>query len=161
MAKKKSNIDAEGYRANVAIAICNKQGQLFWGKRFGMDAWQFPQGGIKPHESTEAAMYRELYEETGLLPKHVEVLGSTQSWLRYELPKRYIRKNSSPLCIGQKQIWYLLRLVGCENDFNLSSCKRPEFDGWRWIDFWQPVEEVVAFKRSVYERALKELENLL
>ncbi|MGI9228842.1 MAG: RNA pyrophosphohydrolase [Gammaproteobacteria bacterium] len=161
MAGKRSNIDADGYRANVAIAICNSSGQLFWGKRFGSDAWQFPQGGIKPHESIENAMYRELHEETGLLPEHVEVLGSTQGWLRYRLPKRYIRRNASPLCIGQKQRWYLLKLVGHESNFNLASCRRPEFDGWRWVDFWHPVDEVVSFKRIVYKRALTELEGLL
>ncbi len=161
MKDKQANIDAQGYRANVAIAICNQQGQLFWGKRLGMDAWQFPQGGVKRHESTEAAMYRELHEETGLRPEHVQVLGATQGWLRYRLPRRYIRKNSSPRCIGQKQIWYLLRLIGHESAVDLASCGQPEFDGWRWIDFWQPVDEVVAFKRGVYKRALTELNHLL
>ena len=154
-------IDADGFRANVAIVLFNEQGQLFWAKRVGMDAWQFPQGGIKPHETSESAMFRELREEVGLLPGHVEVVGVTRDWLRYRLPEQYVRRHSSPLCIGQKQHWYLLRLVGEERNFNLYYSGRPEFDHWRWVDFWEPVENVVFFKRDVYRRALTELEPLL
>ena len=150
-------IDSQGYRANVAIVLSNSQGQLFWAKRIGMDAWQFPQGGIRKDESAEDAMYRELQEETGLLPEHVKLIGCTQDWLRYRLPKRFIRKHSSPVCIGQKQIWYLLELLAEDSEVRLDACRKPEFDHWRWVDFWHPVNEVVEFKRKVYETALQEL----
>ena len=150
-------IDSQGYRANVAIVLSNSQGQLFWAKRIGMDAWQFPQGGIRKDESAEDAMYRELQEETGLLPQHVKLIGCTQDWLRYRLPKRFIRKHSSPVCIGQKQIWYLLELLAEDSEVRLDACRKPEFDHWRWVDFWHPVNEVVEFKRKVYETALQEL----
>ena len=150
-------IDSQGYRANVAIVLSNSQGQLFWAKRIGMDAWQFPQGGIHKDESAEDAMYRELQEETGLLPEHVKLIGCTQDWLRYRLPKRFIRKQSSPVCIGQKQIWYLLKLLAEDSEVRLDACRKPEFDHWRWVDFWHPVNEVVEFKRKVYEMALQEL----
>ena len=150
-------IDSQGYRANVAIVLSNSQGQLFWAKRIGMDAWQFPQGGIRKDESAEDAMYRELQEETGLLPEHVKLIGCTQDWLRYRLPKRFIRKQSSPVCIGQKQIWYLLELLAEDSEVRLDACRKPEFDHWRWVDFWHPVNEVVEFKRKVYEMALQEL----
>ena len=153
-------IDSEGYRANVAIVLSNRQGQLFWAKRVGMDAWQFPQGGIRRNESSKKAMYRELYEETGLLPEHVKIIACTQDWLRYQLPKRFIRQHSSPVCIGQKQIWYMLELLADESEVRLDACKKPEFDHWRWVDFWQPVREVVDFKRKVYETALQELLGL-
>ena len=86
-------IDSEGFRANVGIILTNDQGQVFWARRIGMDAWQFPQGGIKKNESPKTAMYRELKEEIGLEPKHVELINSTDDWLRYWLPKRYIRQN--------------------------------------------------------------------
>ena len=56
-------IDAEGYRSNVGIVICNEHGQVFWARRFGQQSGQFPQGGIDDGESPEQAMYRELYEE--------------------------------------------------------------------------------------------------
>ena len=150
-------IDSEGYRANVAIVLRNAQGQLFWAKRRGMDAWQFPQGGIRKNESVESAMYRELEEETGLLPEHVKVIGCTSEWLRYRLPRKFIRKKSTPVCIGQKQIWYLLELLADESAVRLDASKKPEFDHWRWVDSWEPVEQVVDFKRKVYEEALKEL----
>lgn len=150
-------IDSEGFRANVGIILCNREGKLFWARRRGMNAWQFPQGGIKPEEDVEAAMYRELREEVGLLPEHVEIIASTDDWLRYWLPERFIRQNIEPLCIGQKQIWYLLKLIADESVVNLRLSKKPEFDNWRWIDYWAPVKHVVEFKRNVYEDALKQL----
>lgn len=158
---RRSIIDAEGYRANVGIVLANSSGQVFWAKRAGMQAWQFPQGGIKPRETVEKAMYRELREETGLLPEHVEVLGCTQDWLRYRLPERYVRRNRNPVCIGQKQIWYLLRLVADDSSVRLDSSRQPEFDHWCWIDFQEPALRVVDFKRQVYRQALDELASLL
>lgn len=154
-------IDSEGFRANVGIILSNCNGQVFWGKRSGMDAWQFPQGGIKEDESPELAMYRELKEETGLESHHVEIVGSTDDWLRYWLPKKFIRHNMQPVCIGQKQIWYLLKLVADESYVNLAFSPRPEFELWKWVDFWYPIDEVVSFKRSVYEQALKQLEPFI
>lgn len=154
-------IDADGFRPNVGIILVNDQDRLFWGRRVGQDAWQFPQGGIKSDESPLQAMYRELEEEVGLKPRHVEVLGETRRWLRYRLPKRFIRRHSHPVCIGQKQRWFLLRVNCSENDFCLDRCAKPEFDDWRWVKYWQPVNEVIYFKRRVYERALEELAPLL
>ena len=151
-------IDAEGFRANVGIVLCNDQGKLFWCRRAGAaDAWQFPQGGIKKNENTEAAMYRELKEEVGLLPEHVEIIASTEDWLRYWLPKQFIRYNTHPVCIGQKQIWYLLRLIVDESHVNLANTRKPEFDYWCWIDYWDPAKQVIEFKRNVYEEALGQL----
>ena len=149
-------IDSDGFRANVGIILSNDIGQVFWGKRLGMHAWQFPQGGIKENETPESAMFRELQEEAGLLPEHVEVIGSTDDWLKYWLPKRFIRQNAYPLCIGQKQIWYLLKLVADESNVNLDHSHNPEFDLWKWVDFWYPVEGVVPFKRDVYQQALNQ-----
>ncbi len=154
-------IDLDGFRPNVGIILCNDEGRLFWAKRVGQDAWQFPQGGIRENESPTEAMYRELWEETGLQPEHVEIIGVTRKWLRYRLPKRFIRRNSHPRCIGQKQRWFLLRLKSGEDAFRLDASHSPEFDGWRWVDYWQPVDEVVFFKRKVYKLALQELAPLL
>ncbi|MEJ2059135.1 MAG: RNA pyrophosphohydrolase [Gammaproteobacteria bacterium] len=154
-------IDSEGFRANVGIILCNRDGSLFWGKRTGQDAWQFPQGGIKSSETPRDALFRELQEETGLLPEHVEVIGWTRRWLRYRLPRHLIRRNSWPRCIGQKQRWYLLRLIGDEACVQLDASEHPEFDSWCWIDYWRPAREVVFFKRKVYQRALSELEPCL
>ena len=158
---RNSVIDAQGYRANVGIIMSNDRGRLFWAKRIGTDAWQFPQGGMRPSESSEKAMFRELYEETGLKAGHVEIMGCTRDWLRYKLPDKYIRRRTQPVCIGQKQIWYLLRLLVDESEVKLDTSRRPEFDLWRWVDFWAPLEEVIEFKRKVYEQALTEFAPLL
>ena len=152
-------IDVDGYRANVGIILCNQQSQVMWAKRIGQDAWQFPQGGISRGESANDAMYRELWEETGLKQDAVKVLAATNSWLRYKLPKRLVRKNSSPRCIGQKQMWFLLELVADEQAFDLGVSGKPEFDHWKWVDYWHPIENVVYFKRRVYQCALAQLES--
>lgn len=154
-------IDSDGYRPNVGIILCNAQGRLLWARRIGQDAWQFPQGGIKANETPEQALFRELHEEVGLQAQHVEIMGCTQDWLRYDLPKRFLRRDSKPICIGQKQVWYLLRLTGSDEDVRLDLGEQPEFDGWRWVEYWYPLKEVVAFKRDVYRSALQELEPLL
>jgi putative (di)nucleoside polyphosphate hydrolase len=154
-------IDSDGFRANVGIVLSNEAGQVFWAKRIGQDAWQFPQGGIKPDESAEVAMYRELREEVGLLPIHVEIVGCTNDWLKYWLPEKFIRHNSLPLCIGQKQIWYLLKLVADETNVNLAHSEKPEFDHWEWIDYWTPASKVIDFKRNVYQQALDEFAPFL
>ena len=149
-------IDADGFRANVGIVICNKNGQVFWARRYGQHSWQFPQGGIDEGETAEQAMYRELHEEVGLRPKDVTVLGVTRNWLRYKLPKRLIRQGSNPVCIGQKQKWFLLQLDCQDNDVDVLKTGHPEFDDWRWVSYWYPVRNVVSFKRDVYRKVMKE-----
>ena len=154
-------IDRAGYRLNVGIVLVNESGRVFWGRRSGHDAWQFPQGGLAAGETALQAMFRELHEEVGLDKADVEVLGSTKRWLKYRLPKQYLRHGSEPLVIGQKQKWYLLKLVSNEQKVRLDLSESPEFDSWRWIDFHEPEQQVIFFKRQVYVQALKELEPLL
>ncbi|RPE75813.1 RNA pyrophosphohydrolase [Vulcaniibacterium tengchongense] len=153
-------IDPDGYRPNVGIVLMHPDGRVFWARRVHRDGWQFPQGGMNSDETPLEAMYRELREEVGLLPEHVEVLGATPGWLRYRLPRRSIRRDDRLVCIGQKQVWFLLRLTGQESDLRLDLTDKPEFDHWRWVDFWYPVEHVVMFKRDVYDRALRYLAPL-
>ena len=151
-------VDVDGFRPNVGIILTNDAGQVLWAKRIGQDnAWQFPQGGIAEDETPIDALYRELKEEIGLLPEHVEVLACTRGWLKYRLPQRFIRQHQSPLCIGQKQKWFLLRMTCADQVVRLDASEKPEFDGWEWVSYWYPVTQVVAFKRSVYRRALTEL----
>lgn len=150
-------IDKAGYRLNVGIIIINKNNRLFWGRRLGHDAWQFPQGGVALNETAIEAMYRELAEEVGLEQGDVEVLGMTKRWLKYRLPKQYIRQGSHPTVIGQKQKWFLLRLICPEQKIRLDLSDSPEFDSWRWVELDYPPEHVIYFKRQVYRQALKEL----
>ncbi|QKI89350.1 RNA pyrophosphohydrolase [Thiomicrorhabdus xiamenensis] len=154
-------IDEHGYRQNVGIIIVNKDGKLFWGKRIHQEAWQFPQGGIREHETPQQAAFRELKEEVGLEPSDVRVLGRTNGWLSYDLPKHLIRHNSQPLCVGQKQVWFLLGLESDASRIDLNRHDTPEFEDWDWVDYWRPVQEVVNFKQAVYHKALTELEHAL
>jgi putative (di)nucleoside polyphosphate hydrolase len=150
-------IDPDGFRANVGIVLMRGTGEVFLGRRVGGRGWQFPQGGVRDGERLEEAALRELHEEVGLESSHVEIAGSTASWLRYRLPPRYVRRNRSPLCIGQKQRWFLLKLRRDDVAFDLALTAEPEFDAWRWVNYWEPVREVIYFKRPVYARALLEL----
>ncbi|MCC7258717.1 MAG: RNA pyrophosphohydrolase [Gammaproteobacteria bacterium] len=154
-------IDSQGYRANVGIVLSDPSGQVLLGGRVGQTGWQFPQGGIRVREAPRAAMYRELREEIGLDPGDVEVLATTRGWLRYRLPERYVRRDARPLCVGQKQRWFLLRLRAEKSRLRPDTTDTPEFDRWRWVDYWQPVEEVIHFKRRVYAQALEELAGYL
>lgn len=158
-------IDTDGFRPNVGIIVLGApqdgQPQVLWAKRLGQQAWQFPQGGIKRGESPEAACLRELEEELGLKPTEVELLGVTRDWLRYYLPKHLVRRGRNPVCIGQKQRWFALRLLAEPAQVRLDAGERPEFDAWRWADYWLPMREVVAFKQEVYRLALHELAPLV
>lgn len=154
-------IDPDGFRPNVGIVLVRDDGQVFWARRAGQDGWQFPQGGMNTDETPIEAMYRELTEETGLEPGHVRVLGSTPGWLRYRLPRRYRRRNQKPVCVGQKQVWFLLHFLAADDAFRLNAVEKPEFDRFRWVDFWYPARHVIPFKRRVYVRALEHLEPLL
>lgn len=150
-------IDADGFRPNVGIILANDQGRLLWARRLGQDAWQFPQGGIAEGESPEDALYRELHEEVGLAADAVRVVASTRGWLHYRLPKRYLRKGQKPLCIGQKQKWFLLHLLADDDAVRFDRHEKPEFDDWQWVSYWYPLSQVISFKREVYRSALKEL----
>ncbi|HQR84751.1 MAG TPA: RNA pyrophosphohydrolase, partial [Polynucleobacter sp.] len=159
-------LDREGYRPNVGIVLLNSRNEVFWGKRVGQHSWQFPQGGIQHGESPEEAMYRELHEEVGLLPEHVQIIGRTRDWLRYDVPEEFLRrqhatKGHRASYRGQKQIWFLLRLVGLDSDIQLRASEHPEFDAWRWIPFWIQLDAVIDFKREVYQLALSELARYL
>src|ERR1700733_16262083 len=123
-------IDRHGFRANVGIVLMRDSRELFLGCRVGGRGWQFPQGGVNRGERVEEALFRELTEEIGLRSEHVEVLGSTRGWLRYRLPRQYVRDR----CIGQKQRWFLLKLLADESKLRFDSTATPEFDRWRWAD---------------------------
>ena len=152
-------IDPDGFRANVGIVLMHER-QVFLGRRTGGRGWQFPQGGVRQGETPEEAAYRELAEEIGVEQGSVELLGSTAEWLRYRLPPRYIRRNQHPLCVGQRQRWFLLRLAADEVRFDFGRTAEPEFDRWRWAGWGGPVREVIYFKPPVYASALTELAAL-
>lgn len=150
--KPAANMDERGFRPNVAMVIQNRHGQVLWARRKGgHDAWQFPQGGIAPGETDEQALYRELREEVGLAQDAVNVLARAEGWLRYRVPPKFRRGHGA--FTGQKQRWFLLRLLAGDDAVNVHG-EAAEFDDWRWVSYWYPLGEVVWFKRSVYRRGL-------
>lgn len=154
-------INSKGYRLNVGIILVNSQGKVFWAKRSrGENAWQFPQGGVQSYETLEETMFRELYEEVGLAPEDVEILAVTKRWLYYDLPMN-LRRRSRPLCIGQKQKWFLLRLLSGDDRVKLDTGEHPEFNGWRWEEYWYPIDHVIAFKRQIYRKVLQEFAPIM
>ena len=104
-------IDEQGFRPNVGIILTNSRGEVLWARRRGQNSWQFPQGGIQEDESPEQAMFRELTEEIGLVQSDVDLLACTAGWLKYRLPPQYMRHRRDPNFVGQKQKWFLLRLL--------------------------------------------------
>ena len=154
-------VDIKGYRLNVGIILVNDFGKLFWGQRVQLDAWQFPQGGLREGEDLLHGMYRELEEETGLLPEHVKILRESNDWYSYDLPSQYIRRNKSPLVIGQKQKWYLLKLIADDSCINLGASTRPEFINYTWVDSTIPAKEVIYFKQDVYKQVLEEFTDII
>lgn len=154
-------LDSHGYRPNVGIILTNPLRQVFWGKRLGQHSWQFPQGGINRGESPKGAMFRELWEELGLKEHEVRIIGRTENWLHYDVPERWIRRDLRGIYKGQKQIWFLLEFLGKNKDIDLNATSHPEFEAWKWNDYWVPLNHVIEFKRDVYVRALTELAPLI
>jgi putative (di)nucleoside polyphosphate hydrolase len=154
-------INKKGMRSGIAIILLNDQNKVFWAKRIGQNAFQFPQGGVQENETPEETMYRELYEEVGLKPKDVQMLGQSKDWLRYHLPKQFIRVHSKPLCVGQRLKWFLLRLVSNDDKINFKAFETPEFDGYLWVDYWLPLKQIIPFKRHIYKKALTEFEPIV
>lgn len=154
-------VDREGYRPNIGIVLVNGRNEVLLGQRVRDHQWQLPQGGIDHGETPLQAMYRELHEEIGLLPEHVKVMGRTRNWLRYDVPERFLRHENGGNFRGQKQIWFLLRLMGQDCDICLHTTSHAEFDGWGWERYWAPLDYVIDFKRDVYRMALRELARFL
>lgn len=157
-------IDADGYRKNVGLIVCNHRRQVLWARRVRHDGWQFPQGGVRADESVQQAAFRELQEEIGLVEADVRLLGATDNWLKYEVPhavNRYQHSARARQFRGQKQRWFLFELLCADSQVRLDCSHLPEFDSWEWVDYWRPLEDIVAFKKPVYLQALTELEPLL
>src|SRR5690625_1757075 len=145
-------IDPDGFRPNVGIVLARSDGRVFWARRAGRGGWQFPQGGMNTDETPVEAMYRELTEETGLVPGHVRVLGQTPGWLRYRLPRRFQRRHQRPVCIGQKQGWFLLQFLADDRAFDLSFVDRTEFAAFSWVVCLLPVDTVISLNWTITPR---------
>ena len=151
--------DTSLYRPAAGIVVFNNEGQAWYGCRKGEKSrykWQFPQGGIDKGESPKEAALRELWEETGLRPKHVEVIGRIKDWLYYDFPPEYVGGKVGKGWVGQKQKWFAVRLKKNSAKFDLKAHLPIEFSKWRWADLEEAPLLIVPFKRDVYERVVFE-----
>lgn len=153
----------KGYRDNVGIILLgpplDQTATVLLCRRIGQNAWQFPQGGINPEEKPEEALFRELYEEIGLKEQDVTIVKASETWYYYDLPSKYQHRRDDFTCLGQRQKWFLLSLAEpgiSDKKIAVTSGERPEFDSWLWVDYKEPLNRVIEFKREVYEKVLEE-----
>ena len=150
------------YRPCVGVMLLNRTGQVFVGQRLDttLEAWQMPQGGIDDGEDPRTAALRELVEETGVAPDKVEVLGETPGWVYYDLPPELLGKVWGGRFGGQCQKWVLMRFLGDDGDIRIDT-DHPEFEDWRWMPAAALLDNIVPFKRSVYEEVLAAFQGWL
>ena len=146
-------------RLGVGIVLLNKDNEVFVGKRKDnpIDKWQMPQGGIDNNEKPLDAMKRELKEETSII--NIKILKEINNWREYELPPHLLVKIWRGKYRGQTQKWFAFRFNGDETDINVGT-ENPEFSEWKWSDHNLLVENIVPFKREVYEKVLDEFKDL-
>ena len=146
-----------GYRLNVGLIVANKQGKVLLCKRKGVNSWQFPQGGIDYAENSLKAAKRELLEEVGIRSKSIKLIESLDGWLKYDVPKKKLRKKIINRNFkGQKQKWFLFKL---KEDVEITFENDPdkEFDDFKWVSYWYPLNVIISFKEKVYREALNKL----
>ena len=143
------------YRPNVGIMLINADGDVFVGQRRDRDtdAWQMPQGGVDDGEAPRDAALRELWEETGVTADLAEVIAETEGWLPYDLPHDLVPQIWKGRYRGQEQKWFLIRFTGRDDQVNIAT-DHPEFSEWRWQPMDQLVDNIVPFKRPVYEQVI-------
>ncbi len=83
------------YRPCAGAMIINKYNQVWLGKRLiksdnpkKIPLWQMPQGGIDSGEQANDAVYREVYEETGI--KNVSIIYESKNWYTFILIERML-----------------------------------------------------------------------
>ena len=146
------------YRPNVGVALFNRAGEVWYGRRAGDFAglgepadlyrWQMPQGGVDNGEDIVGAAYRELEEETGIVS--ARLLTVTPGWLAYDFPAGYKKKN----WIGQRQKWAAMLFEGDETEIDLVHDGKQEFDDWRWGELEEAPSLIVPFKRHIYQELM-------
>ncbi|WP_136162930.1 RNA pyrophosphohydrolase [Sphingomonas flavalba] len=150
------------YRPAVGIMLLNPVGRVFVGQRLDneLEAWQMPQGGIDDGEGAEAAALRELNEETGITPRHVDLVARHREELFYDLPEDLAGKLWKGRWRGQRQVWFLARFTGTDTDVNIAT-PHPEFRAWKWAEPEDLPTMIVPFKKTLYEDVLKAFRSLI
>ena len=143
------------YRPCAGVMLVNAEGKVFVGQRIDttLEAWQMPQGGIDPGEEPLTAAIRELGEETGIGPEHIELLADVPDELYYDLPADMVGKVWKGKWRGQRQRWFLFRFTGRDSDVDIATAHQ-EFRAWRWSDPADLPRMIVPFKRDLYAAVL-------
>ena len=152
---------SQSFRANVGIAVARADGQVLALERIDQpDRWQMPQGGLNVGEEPVEASLRELQEETGLRKEHVELVAEHPVWLAYELPPARRRDSRAR---GQVQKWFLYRLLGSDDDIDLTPPKgeRQEFKAFRWMPLTDLADAMWEVKRPIYRQLVSEWQERL
>ena len=149
--------EESNYRLNVGLIIVNNYGKVLICKRKNSNQWQFPQGGIDEGESPMEAAKREIFEEVGIKPSKIKVLGKIKDWVKYEIPKELAKKSFKKKgIVGQKQKWFIFKI---KSEACISFVNDPdnEFDDFAWVSYWRPIALIISFKKEVYRNVLAEL----
>ena len=149
--------EESNYRLNVGLIIVNTYGKVLICKRKNSNQWQFPQGGIDKGESPIEAAKREIFEEVGIKPSKIKVLGKIKDWVKYEIPKELAKKSFKKKgIVGQKQKWFIFKIKS-EACITFVNDPDNEFDDFAWVSYWRPIALIVSFKKEVYRNVLAEL----
>lgn len=149
--------EESNYRLNVGLIIVNNYGKVLICKRKNSNQWQFPQGGIDKGESPIEAAKREIFEEVGIKPSKIKVLGKIKDWVKYKIPKELAKKSFKKKgIVGQKQKWFIFK-VKSEACISFVNDPDNEFDDFAWVSYWRPIALIVSFKKEVYRNVLAEL----
>lgn len=137
------------FRAGVGAVLINQKGEVLAFERINIkDAWQFPQGGLEIDEKPLDAIYRELTEETGILPQHLKLIDTYPEWLAYELDHD---KQSLKTGRGQVQKWFLFEFIGEDQDINIKT-QEPEFRSYTWMTMDKFIEKTISFRKPIYSK---------
>lgn len=150
------------YRSGVGILLVNQNKKIFVGKRIDnqSDSWQMPQGGIDVGEDEDAAMFRELQEETGISSQFVKIIKKSDNYFYYDLPYKLQKKFWGGKYLGQRQRWYLLEFLGDDSNINITT-QEPEFSEWKWVEKVDLINLIVSFKRELYQQIISEFTDFL